>query len=161
MVQYCFTSTETRRLVRTASPGRPPRLPHSSRTMSSAKCTRVIYVLTYRHIVWYDQKQRVGGAEPDSLRSVESQVKHDRGWSPQWTGDRYRQLVPGRGNLAGKRKSVDHVPLVLYDWSVESCRPTTGHVRLVESCRPTTGHVRLVESCRPTTGHVRLVSRVV
>ena len=26
MVQYCFTSTQTRRLVRTDSPGRPPRL---------------------------------------------------------------------------------------------------------------------------------------
>ena len=35
MVQYSFTSTETRRLVRTDSPGRPPRLSHSSWTMSS------------------------------------------------------------------------------------------------------------------------------
>ena len=34
MVQYSFTSTETRRLVRTDSPGRPPRLSHSSWTMS-------------------------------------------------------------------------------------------------------------------------------
>ena len=32
MVQYTFTSTETRRLVRTDSPGRPPRLSHSSWT---------------------------------------------------------------------------------------------------------------------------------
>ena len=31
--QYSFTSTETRRLVRTDSPGRPPRLSHSSSTM--------------------------------------------------------------------------------------------------------------------------------
>ena len=30
MVQYSFTSTETVRLVRTDSPGRPPRLSHSS-----------------------------------------------------------------------------------------------------------------------------------
>ena len=30
MVQCCFTSTETVRLVRTGSPGRPPQLPHSS-----------------------------------------------------------------------------------------------------------------------------------
>ena len=30
MVQYSFTSTETRRLVRTDSPARPPRLSHSS-----------------------------------------------------------------------------------------------------------------------------------
>ena len=33
MVQYSFTSTETRRFVRTDSPGRPPRLSHSSWTM--------------------------------------------------------------------------------------------------------------------------------
>ena len=33
MVQYSFTSTETRRLVRTDSPGRPPRFSHSSWTM--------------------------------------------------------------------------------------------------------------------------------
>ena len=33
MVQYSSMSTETRRLVRTDSPGRPPRLSHSSRTM--------------------------------------------------------------------------------------------------------------------------------
>ena len=35
MVQYSFTSTETRRLIRTDSPGRPPRLSHSSWTMTS------------------------------------------------------------------------------------------------------------------------------
>ena len=34
IVQYSFTSTETRRLVRTDSPGRPPRLLHSSWTMT-------------------------------------------------------------------------------------------------------------------------------
>ena len=33
MVQYSFTSTETRKLVRTDSPGRPPRLSHSSWSM--------------------------------------------------------------------------------------------------------------------------------
>ena len=40
MVQYSFTSTETRRLVRADSPGRPPRLSHSSWTM---------YVLLFVH----------------------------------------------------------------------------------------------------------------
>ena len=30
MVQCCFASTETVRLIRTDSPGRPPRLSHSS-----------------------------------------------------------------------------------------------------------------------------------
>ena len=33
MVHYSFMSTETRRLVRTDSPGQPPRLSHSSWTM--------------------------------------------------------------------------------------------------------------------------------
>ena len=35
MVQCCFTSTETRKLIRTESPGRLPRLSHSSWTQSS------------------------------------------------------------------------------------------------------------------------------
>ena len=35
MVQYSFMSMETRRLVRTDSPGQPPRLSHSSWTMES------------------------------------------------------------------------------------------------------------------------------
>ena len=35
MVQCCFTSTETRRLIRTLSPGRPPRLSHSSWTLEN------------------------------------------------------------------------------------------------------------------------------
>ena len=30
MVQCCFTSTETVKLIRTGSPGRPPRLSHRS-----------------------------------------------------------------------------------------------------------------------------------
>ena len=36
MVQCCFTSTETVRLIRTGSPGRPPRLSRSSGTLTSS-----------------------------------------------------------------------------------------------------------------------------
>ena len=43
MVQYSFTSTETRRLVRTDSPGRPPRLSHSSWTMVPAMMVTDFY----------------------------------------------------------------------------------------------------------------------
>ena len=43
MVQYCFTSTETRRLVRTDSPGRPPRLSHSSWTMPQRPFSKTSY----------------------------------------------------------------------------------------------------------------------
>ena len=38
MVQYSFMSMEARRLVRTDSPGQPPRLSHSSRTMTFDCC---------------------------------------------------------------------------------------------------------------------------
>ena len=47
MVQYSFTSTETRKLVRTDSPGRPPRLSHSSWTMRwRQRCDRYIISLS-------------------------------------------------------------------------------------------------------------------
>ena len=39
IVQYCFTSTEIIRLVRTDSPGRPPRLSHSSWTLTAVDQT--------------------------------------------------------------------------------------------------------------------------
>ena len=44
--QYFFTSTETRRLVRTDSPGRPPRLSHSSWTMLPHFRTVRSFILT-------------------------------------------------------------------------------------------------------------------
>ena len=45
MVQlYCFTSTETRRLARTDSPGRPPRLSHSSWTTESYGSFMDLYI---------------------------------------------------------------------------------------------------------------------
>ena len=39
MVQCCFTSTETVKLIRTESPGRPPRLSHSSWTLTIGTTT--------------------------------------------------------------------------------------------------------------------------
>ena len=45
MVQYSFTTTETRSLVRTDSPGRPPRLSHSSWTT----CGKKGGPINYRH----------------------------------------------------------------------------------------------------------------
>ena len=43
MVQYSFTSTETRRLVRTDSSGRPPRLSQSSWTMNILPSTTAVF----------------------------------------------------------------------------------------------------------------------
>ena len=45
VVQYSFTSTEARRLVRTESPGRPPRLSHSSWTMKNYGKSRISPIL--------------------------------------------------------------------------------------------------------------------
>ena len=44
MVQCCFTSTETVRLIRTESPGWPPWLSHSSRTLWIPTCSPLIYI---------------------------------------------------------------------------------------------------------------------
>ena len=52
MVQYCFTSTETIRLVRTESPGRPPQLSHNSWTMDFM-C--VFLTKTYWHLLHFLQ----------------------------------------------------------------------------------------------------------
>ena len=52
-VQYSFTSTETRRLVRTDSPGRPPRLSHSSWTMKFVvEVTVGLYKFYNRHTLY-------------------------------------------------------------------------------------------------------------
>ena len=46
-VQYSFTSTETRKLVRTDSLGRPPRLSHSSWTMISCHGDDRFYIALF------------------------------------------------------------------------------------------------------------------
>ena len=43
MVQCCFTSTETVRLIRRESAGRPPRLSHSSWTLKPAMSNALMY----------------------------------------------------------------------------------------------------------------------
>ena len=79
MVQYCFTSTETRRLVRTDSPGRPPRLSHSSWTILkpmmmstfiahdsinlNAQCAELWAILAVRQR-WHTIRLRLGSAGP-------------------------------------------------------------------------------------------------
>ena len=54
-VPYIFTSTETRRLVRTDSPGQPPRLSHSSRTMKwkqSPPTSCLLYVVKFSQLTF-------------------------------------------------------------------------------------------------------------
>ena len=54
MVQYNFTSTETRRLVRTDSSGRPPRLSHSSWTMSIHVSGSDLLTFSFRFLFLFD-----------------------------------------------------------------------------------------------------------
>ena len=44
MVHCCFTSTETIRLIRMGSPGRPPRLSHSSWTLDLCLCCSSLFI---------------------------------------------------------------------------------------------------------------------
>ena len=53
MVQCCFTSTETLKLIRTESPGRPPRLSHSSWTLNTHTLFLLMLVFaTYQQCVF-------------------------------------------------------------------------------------------------------------
>ena len=71
MVQYSFTSTETRRLVRTDCPGRPPRLSHSSWTMIRRWGKRdTIYLLLHCHHK-NDSSIKMGSDESSRLGSLE------------------------------------------------------------------------------------------
>ena len=64
MVQYSFTSTETRRLVRMDSPGRPPRLSCSSWTMTPSEDVALVELiyLVFTHVP--------GGNDRRQLRSL-------------------------------------------------------------------------------------------
>ena len=77
MVQYRFASTETIRLVRTESPGRSPRLSHSSWTLNiyiRAKIRGKTFPLQnmlgfcYTFSTWHHTKSFLHGAVPRSHR---------------------------------------------------------------------------------------------
>ena len=72
MVQYSFTSTETRRLVRTDSPGRPPRL-----SLLLSCC------LTSTEARWpIRDGDRVGrGRESEGSTAETTRKRHERPWT--------------------------------------------------------------------------------
>ena len=79
MVQYSFTSTETRRLVRTDSPGRPPRLSHSSWTIRI-----MTFTPGWKHRL-YTIKSRINLAQfpcAKSLRTLKLWCQKNRAHSP-------------------------------------------------------------------------------
>ena len=77
MVQYSFTSTETRRLVRTDSPGRPPRLSHSSWTMKWVNEWMKIYIYTARKNHTFHTKPCVFTA-PENLYTTRKKTKQNK-----------------------------------------------------------------------------------
>ena len=70
MVQYCFTSMETIRLVRTESPGRPPRLSHSSWTLLWRLGKREIIYLSLHYHHQNDSCIKMGSDESHSNVSL-------------------------------------------------------------------------------------------
>ena len=91
MVQCCFTSTETRRLVRTESPGRPPRLSHSS------------WTLPFLDLVWFSvalrPQRRVGilgtGTEWEGGERVKGSTAETARKRPErpWTAARTMEML--------------------------------------------------------------------
>ena len=60
-VQCCFTATETVRLIRTESPGRPPRLSHSSRALTwKVPDLEFIYNLVFTRMPGESYRRRLG-----------------------------------------------------------------------------------------------------
>ena len=53
VVECCFTSTETVRLIRTGSPGRPPRLSHSSWTLMCFYMSEQLFIALYIYIYFF------------------------------------------------------------------------------------------------------------
>ena len=76
MVQYSFTSTETRRLVRTDSPGLPPRLSYSSWTM---------WLTVKQACLWYKI------------------VKTNRGWETRWAWSTCGSILRSGYKIAGTK----------------------------------------------------------
>ena len=79
MVQCCFTSTETVRLIRTGSPGRPPRLSHSCWTLCRETDRSP-------HVYRSTRPRETCNTSPTTDTQSET---HSSRFSPQWlTADR-------------------------------------------------------------------------
>ena len=81
MVQYSFTSTETRRLVRTDTPGRPPRLSHSSWIMMTRRFL-LICCFTSTEARWLIRDgDRVGrGRKSEGSTAETARKRPERPW---------------------------------------------------------------------------------
>ena len=79
MVQYSFTSTETVRLVRTESPGRPPRLLHSSWTLWIRQKQRRRFTCRYLHPDVNSDARSVFESGPFSFPLGATESRHHAG----------------------------------------------------------------------------------
>ena len=89
MIKRCFTSTETVGLLGTGSPGRPPRLSHSSWAMHAYAVEVLLYVQFGSVRLSCLMSSDVGWQIRDKLRpmpydglSLNMSTRHPRTWSP-------------------------------------------------------------------------------
>ena len=114
MVQYNFTSTETRRLVRTDSPGRPPRLSHSSWTMSHFK---IEVTFEIHPNTAFNSRCRGGLWNKNVIVSVT--CNKTPAWPQVMTKpkqDKTRQIKTKQTHENTHRKYFYHVMLEVADW---------------------------------------------
>ena len=135
-VQYSFTSTETRRLVRTDSPGRPPRLSHSLWTVCCCYWWSLLYSAILR-------------SRADSLRSHVILHEwlafysaffniHRSGVLKRWHGWCHMKLLPSRRVLC---TPYNHAP----------CHFMQGHIRKVYAYLAVTCHHHFRQNDRSFT----------
>jgi len=81
MVQYSFTSKDTRRLVRTDSPGRPPRLSHSSWTMDAAGLLYCCFTSTEARWLIRDGDRVGRGRQSEGSTAETARKRPERPWT--------------------------------------------------------------------------------
>ena len=78
---YSFTSTDTRRLVKTDSPGRPPRLSHSSWTMDAAGLLYCCFTSTEARWLIRDRERMGRGRQSEGSTAETAQKRPQRPWT--------------------------------------------------------------------------------
>ena len=112
-VQYCFTSTETIRLVRTENPERPPRLSHSTWTMHCC-CWSLLYgailhsradpLSSSRRGTGGDWDLRTCGKKSGTVPSAKLSLTE---WLPLYDGQRCTDILM-RHSLWGSTVAIRH-----------------------------------------------------
>ena len=102
MVQCCFTSTETVRLIRTGSPGWLPQLSHSSWTLYlSVSQLFFLYLFTLSVVTFRPRVFAGGRLDPGSWGPLETTVCRVQHASLSWNSPRWVLRLAWPNHLAG------------------------------------------------------------